>query len=80
MKQVVQIVRQTSLYFQPQIRTKIMNEGWASYWHETLFMRDDRIAGHEVDFARVNAMVTNSHFALYRDFPDPFRETGEERF
>ncbi len=59
MKDVVQIVRKTSLYFQPQIRTKIMNEGWASYWHETLFMRDDRIAGHEVDFARVNAMVTS---------------------
>jgi len=59
MRQIVQIVRQTSLYFQPQIRTKIMNEGWASYWHETLFMRDDRIAGHEVDFARVNAMVTS---------------------
>lgn len=59
MKQVVQIVRDTSLYFQPQIRTKIMNEGWASYWHETLFMRDDRITGHEVDFARVNAAVTS---------------------
>jgi len=58
MKQVVQIVRQTSMYFQPQIRTKIMNEGWASYWHESLFMSDDRIAGHEIDFARVNAMVT----------------------
>jgi stage V sporulation protein R len=58
MQQVIQIVRETSLYFQPQIRTKIMNEGWASYWHETLFMQDDRIAGHEVDFARVNAAVT----------------------
>jgi stage V sporulation protein R len=58
MKTVIEIVRNTSLYFQPQIRTKIMNEGWASYWHETLFMRDDRIAGHEVDFARVNAAVT----------------------
>jgi stage V sporulation protein R len=58
MQTVLQIVRKTSLYFQPQIRTKIMNEGWASYWHETLFMRDDRIAGHEVDFARVNAAVT----------------------
>ena len=58
MKTIVEIVRNTSLYFQPQIRTKIMNEGWASYWHETLFMRDDRIAGHEVDFARVNAAVT----------------------
>jgi stage V sporulation protein R len=59
MKTVMHIVRATSLYFQPQIRTKIMNEGWASYWHETLFMRDDRIAGHEVDFARVNAAVTS---------------------
>jgi stage V sporulation protein R len=59
MKTVLQIVRKTSLYFQPQIRTKIMNEGWASYWHETLFMRDDRITGHEVDFARVNAAVTS---------------------
>jgi stage V sporulation protein R len=35
-----------------------MNEGWASYWHETLYMNDDRIKGHEVDFARVNAGVT----------------------
>jgi stage V sporulation protein R len=59
MQQVVQIIRKTSLYFQPQIRTKIMNEGWASYWHEKLFMGDDRIRGHEVDFARVHAGVTS---------------------
>jgi len=58
MKSVIQIVKNTSLYFQPQIRTKIMNEGWASYWHEYLFMSDDRICGHEVDFASVNAKVT----------------------
>ena len=58
-KAVLQIVRNTSLYFQPQIRTKIMNEGWASYWHDYLFMRDDRICGHEVDYAKVNAAVTS---------------------
>ncbi len=58
MQTVIQVVRNTSMYFQPQIRTKIMNEGWASYWHEALFLRDDRISGHEVDFARVNARVT----------------------
>lgn len=58
MKSVIQVIRKTALFFQPQIRTKIMNEGWASYWHETLFMQDDRISGHEVDFARVNAGVT----------------------
>jgi len=59
MKQILQVVRNTALFFQPQIRTKIMNEGWASYWHEILFLSDDRISGHEVDFARVHANVTS---------------------
>ncbi len=59
MKSIMQVVRKTSVFFQPQIRTKIMNEGWASYWHETLFLQDDRIKGHEVEFARVNAGVTS---------------------
>jgi stage V sporulation protein R len=56
---VIEIVRTTSVYFQPQIRTKIMNEGWASYWHEKLFMEDERIRGNEVNFARVHAGVTS---------------------
>jgi len=59
MKSVMQVVRDTSLIFQPQIRTKIMNEGWASYWHEELYMKDKRIKGHEVSFARVNSSVTS---------------------
>lgn len=59
MKMVIEVIRNTSLYFQPQIRTKILNEGWASYWHEKLFLNDDRICGHEIDFARVHAKVTS---------------------
>jgi stage V sporulation protein R len=59
MKSVLEVVRKTAIFFQPQIRTKIMNEGWASYWHEKLFLEDDRIKGHEVDFARVHAGVTS---------------------
>ena len=59
MKPVIEVVRKTSIFFQPQIRTKIMNEGWASYWHEKLFLQDDRIDGHEVDFARTHAGVTS---------------------
>ncbi len=30
---VLMIVMQESRYFMPQIETKIMNEGWASFWH-----------------------------------------------
>ena len=28
----------------------------------------------------VNQLVQNARFALYRDFPDPVRKRGEERF
>ncbi len=59
MKQVVNIVRDTALYFEPQIRTKTINEGWASFWHEHLFMKDERISGHESAFAKINANVTS---------------------
>ena len=51
MKDVIQVIRRTSLYFQPQIRTKICNEGWASLWDERLFIPDPRIKTHEVDYA-----------------------------
>jgi len=30
------IVRDEALYFVPQAMTKVMNEGWASYWHSHL--------------------------------------------
>lgn len=33
---VIQIVDKEAAYFIPQIETKIMNEGWASYWHHKL--------------------------------------------
>lgn len=57
MKEVIQVIRRTSLYFQPQIRTHMSNEGWASFWHERLFITDKRINPHEVDFSLVNARV-----------------------
>jgi len=35
-RRIFDIVRRESYYFYPQYRTKIMNEGWASYWHAEL--------------------------------------------
>ncbi len=58
MKLVLHVVRDTALYYQPLMRTKIFNEGWASYWHEKLFLADDRIRSHEADFAKLHAGVT----------------------
>lgn len=36
---VLSIIRDEAYYFAPQGQTKIMNEGWASYWHSTIMTR-----------------------------------------
>ena len=44
---VLSIIREEAYYFAPQGMTKIMNEGWASYWHSTLMtqyiLQDDEL-------------------------------------
>jgi len=35
-RDVLTIVHEEASYFLPQIETKIMNEGWASYWHREI--------------------------------------------
>lgn len=32
-RDIISVIHDESLYFWPQIRTKVMNEGWASFWH-----------------------------------------------
>lgn len=35
-RDLLSIVIETTNYFLPQIETKVINEGWASYWHRTI--------------------------------------------
>lgn len=35
-REIVRIVRKIAQYFYPQRQTKVMNEGWATFWHYTL--------------------------------------------
>ncbi len=35
-RDLLTIVHETAQYFIPQMETKIMNEGWASYWHREI--------------------------------------------
>ncbi|MSP41511.1 MAG: SpoVR family protein [Deltaproteobacteria bacterium] len=35
-KDLLTIVHEQAQYFVPQIETKIMNEGWASFWHKSI--------------------------------------------
>ena len=40
-RQVLILLREESYYFAPQLQTKIMNEGWASFWHTRLMKHPD---------------------------------------
>src|ERR1700726_4399580 len=45
------IIREESYYYAPQGMTKVMNEGWASYWHSTLMTRHFVDAKEIIDYA-----------------------------
>jgi stage V sporulation protein R len=48
---VLSIIRDEAYYFAPQAQTKIMNEGWASYWHSTIMTRQGLTAGEVINYA-----------------------------
>jgi len=58
---ILSIVRDEAYYFAPQMETKIMNEGWASYWHSKMMTNDVCDWTEIVDYAENNAgvMVTS---------------------
>lgn len=54
---ILTILHKEMLYFWPQLETKIMNEGWASYWHIRI-MRELNLTEEEtIEFAKLNASV-----------------------
>jgi stage V sporulation protein R len=60
-KDVLQIVREESAYFLPQLETKIMNEGWASYWHYTLLNRLELPQHLHLEFLKRHNQVVRPH-------------------
>ncbi len=54
---ILGMIREEMYYFWPQMETKIMNEGWASYWHLRIIREMDLTAEETVEFARLNASV-----------------------
>src|SRR5699024_1965982 len=40
-RDILTMMREEMLYFWPQLETKIMNEGWASYWHQRIIREMD---------------------------------------
>ena len=66
---IIGILREEAYYFLPQRMTKIMNEGWASYWHSTIMTQKALDASEIVDFADKHAGV----MAMSRQNINPYK-------
>ncbi|MCI0461529.1 MAG: SpoVR family protein [Gemmataceae bacterium] len=50
-RDVLSIVRDEAYYFAPQGQTKVLNEGWASFWHSTIMTERALEAWECIDYA-----------------------------
>jgi stage V sporulation protein R len=77
---VLAIIRDEAYYFAPQAQTKIMNEGWASYWHSTIMTRQGLTAADVVNYCdhHSGTLASSPHqlnpyklgIELFRDIED----------
>jgi stage V sporulation protein R len=58
---ILEIVRRSSQYFIPQIKTKIMNEGWASYWHYRTMHELELPQKYHLPFLKSHNQVVQPH-------------------
>ena len=56
-RDIVTMIREEMLYFWPQLETKIMNEGWATYWHQRILRELDLTTEEAIEYAKLNANV-----------------------
>jgi stage V sporulation protein R len=56
-RDVLEIVRDEAYYFAPQAMTKIMNEGWATYWHSKIMTEKAASSAEIIDYADACAGV-----------------------
>jgi stage V sporulation protein R len=56
-RDLIHIVRAEQLYFRPQMQTKVMNEGWAAYWHLRIVRELELSSTDYLDFSRMHAAV-----------------------
>lgn len=56
-RDILTMLREEMLYFWPQLETKIMNEGWASYWHQHIMRELNLTTAETIEYAKLNAGV-----------------------
>jgi stage V sporulation protein R len=76
---LMDIVREEAYYYAPQGMTKIMNEGWATYWHSMIMTRKALTDAEVVDYADHAAGVLGGGMSLnpYKVGVELFRHIEE---
>ncbi|WP_066059449.1 SpoVR family protein [Robertmurraya korlensis] len=87
-RDILTMMREEMLYFWPQLETKIMNEGWASFWHQRILREMDLTSGEALEFAKLNAGVVqpsrtgiNPYYLglkIFEDIEDRYNNPTEE--
>jgi stage V sporulation protein R len=60
-KDLLRIVRRETAYFIPQMETKIINEGWASFWHYRILNAIDLQSDLHIEFLKRHHQVIRPH-------------------
>lgn len=60
-RDVLGIVREEAYYFAPQGRTKIMNEGWACFWHSRIMTERALTDAEIIDYADHHSATVAPH-------------------
>ena len=85
-KTILKIVKREAQYFIPQIETKIMNEGWASYTHYNILKEMDLPQDLHLEFLkRHNDVIApaigglNPYYIGFKIFEDLDKKYGKEK-
>lgn len=70
-REIVRIVRKIAVYFYPQRQTKLMNEGWATFWHYHLMneLHDEGLIG---DGNILEFLQSHTNVIFQPEFDSPY--------
>jgi stage V sporulation protein R len=60
-RDILAIVREEAYYFAPQRQTKIMNEGWATFWHSKMMTEKLLTSAELIDYAEHHSGTVAAH-------------------
>jgi len=60
-RDILSIIREEAYYFAPQAQSKIMNEGWATYWHSKIMTERCLTDAEVVDYADHHSGTVATH-------------------